>query len=199
MPQRNFKLGAKRLLTTDPNPGSGEEASPASALPATRAAFIQSAEEQVSGESGLFMYSGHVSQQRVQNGPDTCLDLLDGPLSAAEISRVPMPSHVLMAACASNGAAGAGAGEWLGLAGNMLVAGACQVTATSWVIFDTPFTAQFESRLALAICKTADSAYALSNSQLAALEQWREQSASMVDLNYGALPRTWASFLAIGW
>jgi hypothetical protein len=91
------------------------------------------------------------------------------------LSGLPIPSHVLLSACSSSGAGGAGAGEWLGLAGSLLRGGARQIVATSRPIPDTKFTAEFEFEIIAGMCASGDAA-ALRDSQLKALAEWRSRT-----------------------
>jgi CHAT domain-containing protein len=119
-------------------------------------------------------------------------------MSAAELSRLPIPSHVLLSACSSSGATGAGAGEWLGLGGSLLRGGALQVIATSWPILDSAFTARFELGILKRMCADGDPAAALRQSQLDALSEWHSHTWRPSETVNAALPWIWAAFQVIG-
>lgn len=177
----------------------GAEPPPPWARPATRVNFVAALSALTAGEAGMLVFYGHVDQPGVADGPSTSLVLTDGLLPAQRLRGLPAPSHVLLSACESSGASGTGAGEWLGLAGSLLLAGARQVVATSWPLPDTAFTGRMDRELTEQIRLTGDSAASLTRVQRAALDQWREQEWSPTALEDAALPRTWAAFIAIGY
>ena len=196
---RNYDIASENLLTT-PSRREGAKESPPWSRPATRGNLADLLLQMKPGEPGILLYSGHVAQIGIPDGPESSLVLADGPLSAAALSRFPVPSHVLLSACSSSGAGGAGAGEWLGLAGALLRAGARQITATAWPIPDTEFTARFERDVIRRLCVGGDAGVALRESQIAALKEWRSRAWSSKPSESGeiAFPRVWAAFQMIG-
>jgi tetratricopeptide (TPR) repeat protein len=149
----------------------------------------------------LFYYSGHASGDGdaesglALQGQIVTADLIfttvdDGPV-------VPFPARALLAACSSSGAGGAGAGEWFGLAAAILWAGARQIIATNWRVWDTPFTGRFDLDLAKALRDPGDAAAALRAVQLKWLQRWR---AALPDANRSELPLPviWASYICTG-
>jgi hypothetical protein len=199
---RNYKIPAEKLITAPTKKewakGVPEWREPTWSRLATRSKLIEFLRQGTSGEPGVFVYSGHVQQRGVADGPETSLLLADGPMSAAELSRLPIPSHVLLSACSSSGAAGAGAGEWLGLGGSLLRGGARQVIATSWPILDSAFTARFELGILERMCADGDPAAALRQSQLDALSEWHSHTWRPSETVNAALPWIWAAFQVIG-
>lgn len=193
---RNFDIPHELLLTSVSK--YGVKAAPRRSFPASRKNLIASLQEMRPGEPALFLYSGHVDQNGIVDGPKTSLRLMDSSVSAAELGAVPIPSHVILSACSSSGASGTGAGEWLGLAGSLLRGGAREIVATAWPILDTEFTAHFERNLINRICADGDSAAALRQSQLEALANWRGLRGQPIDPLRSSLPRTWAAFQMIG-
>ena len=171
---RNYDIPCLTLLTT-PSKHEWATEAPTWSRPATRTDLTMRLRQMKPGEPALFVYSGHVQQNGVADGPQTSLVLADGPVSAAELAELPIPSHVLLSACSSSGAGGTGAGEWLGLAGSLLRGGARQITATSWPIPDSKFTARFEFEVVTRMCASGDAAAALRESQLNALTRSRDR------------------------
>jgi hypothetical protein len=194
---RNFDIPCELLLTS-PSKYETARTSPRWSQPANRANLIAGLQKIRPGEPALFIYSGHVEQKGVVDGPKTSLLLMDSSVSAAELAALPIPSHIVLSACSSSGASGTGAGEWLGLAGSLLRGGAHEIVATSWPIFDTEFTASFERDLITRICADGDSAAALRQGQLEALAGWRDLRGQPIELFQAPLPRTWAAFQMIG-
>ncbi|MBQ1065233.1 CHAT domain-containing protein [Micromonospora sp. D75] len=149
----------------------------------------------------LFYYSGHVSGRGdVESGLALEGNLVTADLiftSSGDAPALPFPSRVMLAACASSGAGGDGAGEWFGLASAILWAGARQVVATNWRVWDTPFTSRFDLDLAEALRRPEDAATALRAVQLKWLHRWRStpQGANPVE---APLPVIWASYICIG-
>lgn len=149
----------------------------------------------------LFYYSGHAS-----GGGDVESGLaLQGNLVTADLiftsvgggPALPFPSRVMLAACASSGAGSGGAGEWFGLSSAILWAGARQVVATNWRVWDTPFTSRFDLDLAEALRRPEDAATALRAVQLNCLHRWRStpRGANPGEL---PLPVIWASYICMG-
>jgi hypothetical protein len=194
---RNYDIPCLTLLTTPSKKKWAVEA-PTWSRPATRTDLTMRLRQMKPGEPALFVYSGHVQQNGVVDGPQTSLVLADGPVSAAELAALPIPSHVLLSACSSSGAGGTGAGEWLGLAGSLLRGGARQITATSWPIPDTRFTAYFEFEVVTRMCASGDAAAALRESQLNALARWRSRRWRASEALETPFPRVWAAFQMIG-
>jgi len=194
---RNYDILCELLLTS-PSKDERAKAAPPWSQPANRANLAAGLQRLRPGESALFVYSGHVQQNGVADGPETSLVLADGFVSAAELAAMPIPSHVILSACSSSGASGTGAGEWLGLAGSLLVGGAREIVATSWPIPDSEFTADFECNLVARICASGDAASALRQSQLDALASWRHRRWRASEVLRAPLPRTWAAFQMVG-
>jgi hypothetical protein len=128
----------------------------------------------------IFAYCGHAGSGEM--GPDlqSNIPLVDGQLTADRIftgatatAPVPFPERVLLAACASAGSGGAGSGEWLGLTAAVLSAGAREVLATAWPIWDLPVTRDLDRALLDALEREQDLAEALRSAQLEKLEEWR--------------------------
>jgi hypothetical protein len=144
-------------------------------------------------DPSVFYFSGHAVQEGAGGDVEDGLMLADGPVSAADIfamrhqgsSLAPFPERALIAACQSSGAGGSGSGEWFGLTGAMLVAGARQVVATNWPIWDTPFTAQFDMEMTKLLQRAHDPAMALQQLQVACLRDWL---ASDVDTSHWSRP-----------
>jgi hypothetical protein len=164
------------------------------------------------GAPALFYYTGHAASEGAGGDDSDGLALYGGDvLSAAQLfigvadGRGPyFPSRVLLSACASSGAQGAGAGEWLGLTAAILWAGAKSVVATTWPIWDTPFTSDFDHDLALAMQTPIDPAVALRATQLKCLDAWRlsdhdlSEEVLPSELAQMPFPLMWAAFVSIG-
>jgi hypothetical protein len=149
----------------------------------------------------LFYYSGHASGEGdaesglALQGQIVTADLIftaagNGPV-------LPFPARALLAACSSSGAGGAGAGEWFGLAAAILWAGARQVVATNWRVWDTPFTSRFDLDLAKAMRDPGDAAAALRAVQLKWLQRWRAAPPD-ADRGESPLPVIWSSYICTG-
>jgi hypothetical protein len=151
------------------------------AIPATRE-NLRASLPSPGGAPGIFYYSGHAASEGLGGDEEDALVLAVGEtLSAAALfesaqagSGPFFPSRTMLSACSSSGAAGAGAGEWLGLTAAVLWKGARQVLATNWPIWDTPFTSEFDLKLVRRLQRYGDAASALRDCQLEALESWRE-------------------------
>ena len=163
----------------------------------------------------LFYYSGHGSHDGFGGDIADGLTLHDGSLSAQEVfaaasdggPSIPFPDRSLISACQLSGAAGGGAGEWLGLTAAILWAGGRQVVATHWPIWDTPFTSRFDARLAQLMCESTDAAESLRTLQIACLNEWRESLHDLTDHDLEDLPDTyrglpfpmiWAAYTCAG-
>jgi tetratricopeptide (TPR) repeat protein len=185
-----------------------------SQIPATRA-NLRASLPRTRDIPGIFYYSGHAAAGGLAGDDRDSLVLAAGEtLSAAalfesaEAGTGPFfPSRTMLSACSSSGAAGAGAGEWLGLTAAVLWAGARQVVATNWPIWDTPFTSEFDLRLVQLLRRHRDVAAALRAIQLQALESWRESSHDLtryegegMDLETFSLPfpLVWAAYSCVG-
>jgi CHAT domain-containing protein len=134
-------------------------------------------------------------------------DILSAHALFSNAAPLPMPARVLLSACSSAGATGAGGGEWLGLTAAVLWRGARQVIATNWPIWDTPFTTSFDHKLALRLQHDADPAVTLRELQLEALSDWRDSEHDLSDheengLPYSArdipFPLIWAAYTCVG-
>ncbi|MBQ1019798.1 CHAT domain-containing protein [Micromonospora sp. D93] len=149
----------------------------------------------------LFYYSGHASGDGdVESGLALQGSLVTADLiftSAGDDPALPFPSRVMLAACASSGAGGGGAGEWFGLSSAILWAGARQVVATNWRVWDTPFTSRFDLDLADALRRPEDAATALRAVQLKWLHRWRSTPQG-ADPGESPLPVIWASYICMG-
>jgi hypothetical protein len=164
------------------------------------------------GDPGLFYYSGHAVQTALGGDSEQGLALSGGDTLSAHMlfqdaAGVSFPSRSLLSACASSGAAGAGSGEWLGLTAAILWQGSRQVIGTNWRILDTPFTQEFDQKLAGSLQTAADAAAALRAVQLDALGQWRSSTHDFSDLTeeglpwshrYLALPVIWGAYSCVG-
>ena len=167
------------------------------------------------GAPGLFFFSGHAGRSGDASGGDDCLVLHDGLLSASALLTpgsdrrqcVNVPTRAILSACQSSGAAGTGAGEWLGLSAALLLGGARQIVATNWSVWDTPFTSRFDLSLAHALQGPADPALVLRDLQLDYLAEWRDSDHSLSDENVGfaaadlrtlPFPIIWSAYACIG-
>jgi CHAT domain-containing protein len=169
------------------------------------------------GAPGLVVYAGHAASAE----PGQAYLFLAGEdgqsrasLSARELLsgvpdepgyRYPLPSRVLLAACATAGAEAAGpAGEWLGLAPATLWAGASVVAATAWPILDEGLTPELTARVAAAFTTATNPARALRAIQLDMLRRWQPGDAT--NSAYGdqepatreASPIHWAPYVVVG-
>ncbi len=200
---REAPAGARQILTGEP----------ASNLPPPSLAALTAAlNAHPPGTQGLFYYSGHTESVGAGGDDGDALALYGGDaLSAAQIftgvaegNGPYFPERVLLSACASSGAQGAGSGEWLGLTAAVLWAGARQVIATTWPIWDTHFTSRFDRDLAAALQRGGDPAMALRDLQLASLDAWRSsdhdlaESARFSVLEELPFPLTWSAFFCVG-
>lgn len=186
----------------------------AEAHPATRA-NVTAALPEKPGAAGIFYYSGHAVARGLGADSEDALALgADETLSAgwlldqAQAGRGPaFPSRVMLSACASSGASGSGAGEWLGLTAAALWNGARQVVATNWPIWDTPFTAAFDQAVVGRLRRSDDVAASLRLSQLEALQAWRQSGHDFSDYDGQGLnleqfstpfPLIWAAYSCVG-
>ena len=140
----------------------------------------------------IFAYCGHAAAGELGSDLQSNIPLVDGRLTAdriftgtAEAAPVPFPERVLLAACGSAGSAGAGSGEWLGLTAAALSAGAREVLATAWPIWDLPVTRDLDRALMHALESEDDLAGALRSIQLDRLREWR---ASDCDFSEARIP-----------
>jgi hypothetical protein len=172
--------------------------------PATTQALRAALEDVGRSANATFFYSGHVGAGHLPGDLMTHLVLADGLVSAADFFGVsgaeplPVPARVVLSACASGGAGGSGSGEWFGLAGGLLVAGARQVVATAWTIPDTEFGAEFDRALLVAIATAPDPARALRDLQVDALVRWRDAGDGDTPLNLMPTPAIFAAYQSIG-
>lgn len=164
------------------------------------------------GQPGLLYYSGHAVSMGLGGDDQDALALAGNDMLSAHAlfsgaAPLPMPARVLLSACSSAGATGAGGGEWLGLAAAVLWRGARQVIATNWPIWDTPFTADFDHQLARRLQRTGDPAAALRELQLVALAEWRASDHDLSDYVEDGLPYSvrelpfpliWAAYTCVG-
>ncbi|WP_425558397.1 CHAT domain-containing protein [Kribbella ginsengisoli] len=111
----------------------------------------------------------------------------------------------MLSACGSAGSGGGGSGEWLGLAAAVLWAGAREVVATAWPIWDLPFTRDFDLRLADALRSPDSAAASLRKLQLECLAQWRASTHDLTSdrnlpphLHSHAFPLVWAAYQVVG-
>jgi CHAT domain-containing protein len=169
------------------------------------------------GAPGLVVYAGHAASAEPghaylllagENGQSraslSAWDLLSG-VPTEPGYRYPMPSRVLLAACASAGAEAAGpAGEWLGLAPATLWAGASVVAATAWPILDEGLTPELTARITAEFTTASDPARALQAIQLELLSHWQpgeEPNSAYGDqepASSGASPIHWAPYVVLG-
>ena len=163
------------------------------------------------GVGEAFVYAGHASQVELSADLASRLDLIEPhlPLTAQDImvglpdgQPVPFPERVLLAACSTAGSSGAGSGEWLGLTAAVLMAGAREVIATAWPIWDVPIAADLDVALAEAVRSGTDLAVALRVVQLDALARWRATAnVSRFDVDPDAsdsFPLVWGAYQACG-
>ena len=152
---------------------------------------------------GIFYYSGHASYLDVAGGLNAVLELQGGDVIGAgdwlHLYGQPdltSPCRAVISACDSAGTSGAGGGEWLGLGAALLAAGARQVLATAWPIFDTQFGNRFDTSLVAELEDAPDPAATLAAAQRVALNEWRH--ARRVPLQDAPLPEIWAAYQCIG-
>jgi MYXO-CTERM domain-containing protein len=152
---------------------------------------------------GIFYYSGHASYYDVTGGLNAVLELQDEEVIGAGDwlrlygeAELKSPCRAMICACSSAGASGAGGGEWLGLGAALLAAGARQVVATAWPIFDTAFGHRFDTSLVNELREAPDPAAALAAAQRAALSQWRNSRG--MRSREAPLPDIWAAYQCIG-
>ncbi|MEV0460921.1 CHAT domain-containing protein [Catellatospora methionotrophica] len=165
------------------------------------------------GAPGIFLYSGHAVSPGLDGDEEDGLALADGEiLSAATLfspegARFPFPSRAVISACQSAGAAGSGAGEWLGLSAGLIWRGSRQIVATHWKIWDTPFTSEFDLDLVERIRTAPDVAAALRDAQLAALRRWAASDHDFSTVRVPGLPASaarlplpliWAAYCCTG-
>ena len=195
--------GARVVLGGDPDKRDGS---------ATLAALAAALAPLRPGQPGLLYYSGHAVNDGLGGDDQDALalagkDVLSAHALFSEDAPLPMPARVQLSACSSAGATGAGGGEWLGLTAAVLWRGARQVIATNWPIWDTPFTADFDHRLADELQRAADPAAALRELQLEALAQWRLSEHDLSDREDDGLPGSaselpfpliWAAYTCVG-
>ena len=152
---------------------------------------------------GIFYYSGHASYFDVTGGLNAVLMLQGGDVIGAgdwlHLYGQPdlnSPCRAVISACESAGTSGAGGGEWLGLGAALLAAGARQVVATAWTIFDTRFDNRFDTSMVAALEEAPDPAAALAAAQRGALNEWR--NARSMCREDAPLPEIWAAYQCIG-
>ncbi len=195
--------GARIVLGGDPHDRDGE---------ATLARLAEELGRLSPGQPGLFYYSGHAVADGLGGDDRDALalageDMLSAHDMFAGTVPVAMPARVMLSACSSAGAAGSGGGEWLGLTAAALWRGASQVVATNWPIWDTPFTADFDHRLAGRLQRSPDAATALRDLQLATLAEWRvsghdlsghEEPGVPLSARELAFPLIWGAYACVG-
>jgi hypothetical protein len=152
---------------------------------------------------GIFYYAGHASYFDVTGGLNAVLELQDGDVIGAGDwlhlygqPDVNSPCRAVISACDSAGTSGAGGGEWLGLGAALLAAGARQVLATAWPIFDTRFGNRFDTSLVAELEDAPDPAASLAAAQRSALNEWR--NARRMPAQDAPLPEIWAAYQCIG-
>ena len=198
---RHETLQAPHVLIAPKLVGHDRDTSP---QPATISALRSSLNAVGRSANATFFYSGHVAPGHLPGDLMTHLVLADGPLTAADFFGVsgaePLsaPARVVLSACDSGGTSGSGSGEWFGLAGALLVAGARQVIATAWPILDTAFGAEFERAMVEAAASETDPALALRDLQVEALGRWREEGDADVRPDRMPTPAIFASYQSIG-
>lgn len=159
------------------------------------------------GSLAVFYYRGHAD-----HAPDpsyTALPLADGQwVSAGELFGsypdgrpfMPVPSRVLVSACASSGSSQLG-GESLGIAAGLIYSGADQLIATNVPIIDCSFTQFFGELVTQGLCDGgSDHADMLREAQLRMLNEWKVYSVrglhEYVDDISDPHPHIWASYQA---
>jgi hypothetical protein len=102
---------------------------------------------EVDDERSVFGYFGHAEEGELGADLGSHIPLAgDTRLTAEDVfvgregegDLIPFPERILLSACGSAGSTGAGSGEWLGLTAGMLCAGARELLATAWPIWNLP-------------------------------------------------------------
>jgi CHAT domain-containing protein len=152
---------------------------------------------------GIFYYAGHAGYFDVTGGLNAVLLLQDGDVIGAgdwlHLYGQPdlnSPCRAVISACNSAGTSGAGGGEWLGLGAALLAAGARQVLATAWPIFDTRFGNRFDTSMVAELKEAPDPAATLAAAQRGALNEWRNARSRFPE--DAPLPEIWAAYQCIG-
>jgi hypothetical protein len=149
----------------------------------------------------LFYYSGHAEEGAGRGDVDSALVMADDFLSANDIFAVgadarpvyQFPARAQLSACSSAGSTGTGAGEWLGISAAVLWAGARQVVATIWPIWDTPFTQWLDLEIAVRLNDCQDVGAELRRIQIDCLREWRKGGE-----DNPAVPLIWAAYQSLG-
>ena len=160
------------------------------------------------GDGSIFYYSGHTASEMAGGASDSSLHLTDGDLPAEHFFRriadgrslIPVPERVVLSACESAGSEGSGSGEWFGLTAGMLFAGADQVVATNWRVWDSALLQQFDLELVEGLQFSTDPAATLRETQLRYLGRWED--GATLEGRHGRLeryyPLTWAAYSVVG-
>jgi tetratricopeptide (TPR) repeat protein len=164
----------------------------------------------VDSAQSVFAYCGHAGKGRLGPDLESYIPLVDGILTAESIlagdangDPIPIPERVLLAACNSSGSSGTGSGEWLGLAAAMFNAGAREILATCWPIWDFPVTSEIDNALLQVLTKDNDVAASLRAIQLRFLDRWRSCDADYSVKFPGPsapepFPLVWAAYHCFG-
>jgi tetratricopeptide (TPR) repeat protein len=186
---------------------------PFTTRPATIVRLITGLNELGPSAPATFFYSGHAASGFLGSDLESGLSLQDGVLQADKLftigehgPAIPFPARVLLSACSSAGAGGAGRGEWLGLGAGVLYCGARQVVATAWPIWDMPVTATLDQAVLAAMTEAGDVAAGLRRIQLKMLDRWqsdgydlhgRDVETEGIPLDL-APPLVWAAYQCLG-
>lgn len=160
----------------------------------------------------VFGYFGHAAEGEVGADLGSYIPLADGTrLTAEDVfagreddgGRIPFPERILLSACGSAGSTGAGSGEWLGLTAGMLCAGAREVVATAWPIWNLPITKELDVALLSALEQRQNVAAELRRVQLDCLADWRatDEDIGRIELHGDAtepFPLVWAAYQYVG-
>jgi tetratricopeptide (TPR) repeat protein len=164
----------------------------------------------VDSARSIFAYCGHAGKGSLGPDLESYIRLVDGVLTAESLlagdtngEPIPIPQRVLLAACNSSGSGGTGSGEWLGLAAAMFNAGAREIFATCWPIWDFPVTNEIDNELLQVLINAEDVAASLREIQLRFLDRWRSCDAdySVEFPDRGApdpFPLVWAAYHYFG-
>jgi tetratricopeptide (TPR) repeat protein len=153
-------------------------------------------------DPSIFYYSGHASAGSFGPGIESGLVMADDVLTAEQLFTLvngvplaPFPARVLLGACQSSGAQGSGAGEWFGVAAAVLWAGARQVVATNWRVWDTPFVSWLDLKIVDAMRTSDDVSSSLRSIQLECLRRWRAEGRPSPA---AAMPVLWGAYCCLG-
>ena len=167
---------------------------------------------EVDDERSVFGYFGHAAEGELGADLGSYIPLAGCTrLTAEDVfagrdgdgSQIPFPERILLSACGSAGSTGAGSGEWLGLTAGMLRAGAREVLATAWAIWNLPITKELDVALLSALEQRQDVAAELRWMQLDYLAAWRatDGDSGQIELHGDSaepFPLVWAAYQYVG-